>query len=170
MATATISILAAPVLSVSGSPTICTGQKVTYTASGASTYTWSSGQQSAAITITPATSGVLNYTITGTSSNGCKNKTVKTITVDKCTGIEETEIAGKKIIIYPNPNTGEFTIEGAAEIVLSLFSGTGQLIKSIALHADNLYRASVSGLAPGVYLLSDSNGKNVGHIKVVVGK
>jgi gliding motility-associated-like protein len=61
------------------SPTICSGQTTTLTASGASTYSWSSGSTSNTITISPTTTTV--YTITG-SSGICLGSNTASVTVN----------------------------------------------------------------------------------------
>lgn len=49
----------------------CIGQTNTLTASGASTYTWSTNDNTSGIIITPTIS--TNYTLSGTSTEGCRN-------------------------------------------------------------------------------------------------
>lgn len=63
----------APTLSVTASPnSICTGSSATLTASGASTYNWSTSSTATAIVVSPTTT--TNYILTGTNSaNGCSN-------------------------------------------------------------------------------------------------
>ncbi|PBQ30700.1 hypothetical protein CNR22_02565 [Sphingobacteriaceae bacterium] len=58
-----------PSLSISGATTICAGQSSTLTASGATTYTWSTSQNSNQIIITPLSNVV--YTLSGTNGNNC---------------------------------------------------------------------------------------------------
>lgn len=59
--------------------TINQGQSVTLTASGASSYSWSTGQTTAQITVSPSTT--TTFTVTGITS-GCKNTSAsRTITV-----------------------------------------------------------------------------------------
>ena len=68
---------APPVISASGSTTFCDGSSVNLTASGGISYSWSSGENVAEITVTME--GI--YTVTATDINGCSNSTGKTITV-----------------------------------------------------------------------------------------
>lgn len=77
--TQTISVVAAPSVSVSGSTSICSGNSATITASGASSYTWQPGNLTGTSqTFTPA--ATTPYTVTG--SNGfCTNVKTFTITV-----------------------------------------------------------------------------------------
>ena len=74
----TITVNALPAVTVN-SPTICAGQTATLTASGASTYLWSTGSASSSITVSPAVT--TNYTVTGTSS-GCSSPTITTVVVN----------------------------------------------------------------------------------------
>ena len=67
-----------PIVTVN-SPTICAGSSTTLTANGASTYSWSTGNNTNQITVNPVTTTV--YTVTGTSS-GCTSTVVSIVTVN----------------------------------------------------------------------------------------
>lgn len=70
-----------PTLSTSQDETICSGGSTVISASGAITYTWSSGTSPStgnAVTVTPATS--TSYTVTGTDQNGCSASSAITVT------------------------------------------------------------------------------------------
>lgn len=79
-----ITINALPTISISASSTsICAGDSVTLTASGAGaggTYSWNDGQSTAAITVTPGTT--ITYSVVGTDANGCFNNADQQITVN----------------------------------------------------------------------------------------
>jgi len=62
-ATTSISIDSIPVVSAGADVAICTGNSTVLTASGATTYTWSTGQTGASITVDPTTN--TTYTVTG---------------------------------------------------------------------------------------------------------
>ena len=80
-ATSTITVTQLPVVGVN-SPTICIGQAATLTASGANTYTWSTGATSTGInTATASPINTTTYTVTGTSA-GCTNTAFSLVTVD----------------------------------------------------------------------------------------
>ena len=72
-----VTIKPIPVIEVN-SPTTCSGQAVTLTATGATSYTWSSGGMGASETVNPAVTNT--YTVTGTT-NGCSGTAVATVTV-----------------------------------------------------------------------------------------
>jgi gliding motility-associated-like protein len=71
----TVSVVPTPFVSVN-SPTICSGQTATLTASGASTYSWSTGSLLNPILVSPTASTI--YNVTGTSL-GCSTTTVLTV-------------------------------------------------------------------------------------------
>lgn len=69
-ATFTVVSNSLPVISVAQSAaTVCAGSPATFTASGASTYTWSTASNNNTVVITPTTSST--YTVNGTSAQGC---------------------------------------------------------------------------------------------------
>jgi hypothetical protein len=87
-ATSTVTVGTPPTLAITPSPNpICIGTSATLNASGASTYTWTglglTGSQGATVT-TPNLTINTNYTVTGTSAEGCVATT--TITVDVIPG------------------------------------------------------------------------------------
>jgi len=79
----TVTVTPGPTINVN-SPTVCAGQSVTLTATGATSYTWtpsgtlSSGSGSS-VTATPAST--TTYTVTGTTS-GCSGTATSTVTVN----------------------------------------------------------------------------------------
>lgn len=74
-----IVVNALPSLSVTGSSTLCSGQTTTLLASGASSYTWSTGTVASSIIVSPATNTV--YSITGRNSASCTANSSYSITV-----------------------------------------------------------------------------------------
>src|ERR1035437_8955870 len=82
----TLTVNPLPTLSVSpSSPSICYGSSTTFTASGASTYTWTPYTSlSCSVCASPVANptATTNYTITGTNSNGCINTKAVTLTVN----------------------------------------------------------------------------------------
>ncbi|MFY9309535.1 MAG: T9SS type A sorting domain-containing protein [Bacteroidia bacterium] len=77
-AVATVTVNTLPAVNVN-SVTILTGQNAILTATGASSYVWSTGATTNSITVSPA--ATTSYTVTGTTS-GCSNSAVATVTVN----------------------------------------------------------------------------------------
>jgi len=67
-------------LSITGTTTIDYGESTTLTASGASSYQWSTNATTASITVSPTTT--TTYTVTGTNSYGCTATASATVTVN----------------------------------------------------------------------------------------
>ena len=78
--TQTITVVPIPSINIISNPTgsICAGATMTLSASGASTYSWSTGATSNPLLVTPASSSV--YTVTG-SVPGCGNTQTVSVTV-----------------------------------------------------------------------------------------
>jgi PKD repeat protein len=73
--TKTIQITASPTVNLSASPSvICNGQSANLTASGASSYAWSTGSTGSFITVSPSVNTI--YSVTGTSGGCTKTQTI----------------------------------------------------------------------------------------------
>ncbi len=81
MATKVVTVNPNPVISISSPSAICSGNSLSLTASGASTYTWNTGATTASISATPTAN--ITYTASGTNTvTGCVGNTTKSITVN----------------------------------------------------------------------------------------
>ncbi|MEI6021660.1 MAG: T9SS type A sorting domain-containing protein, partial [Bacteroidota bacterium] len=158
-----------PIVTASASKSlVCIGESIIISASGAATYTWSNFQPGASVTVTPA--GQQSYTVTGTDTNGCSNTAIVFVNTSECTSIKETEFNHVELIIYPNPNQGEFKIAYASDINLTLVNALGQLIRYINLRDLNNHEEHISLLAPGVYFIVGSGNKHCFNQKILVVK
>lgn len=103
--------------------------------------------------------GVLNIYFTKTSINsGVGIKPVL---------INEEEVS---LIVYPNPNSGNFTFKASKEGVYALYNELGQLIKAFPLTGNNNLTANVEGLKPGIYFIECKNCKKPLKQRVLVVK
>jgi len=75
----TISVNAVPNMSVSGTSTICSGSAITLTATGAPSYSWSTGATTNTILVSPSVT--TTYSVVGTNSLACSSTGIKTVTV-----------------------------------------------------------------------------------------
>jgi hypothetical protein len=74
-----VTVTALPSVNINpATPSICSGGNAALTATGATTYSWSEGSNTAAINVSPAST--TSYTVTGTT-NGCTNTATVTVTV-----------------------------------------------------------------------------------------
>jgi hypothetical protein len=69
-----------PSFTVSGNSIMCSGQTVTLTATGATTYSWSNSSTSSSIVVSPTVN--TTYTVIGTNSVGCSTQSAKEVTVN----------------------------------------------------------------------------------------
>jgi len=76
--TTQVTVSSLPVVSAN-SPSVCAGGTTTLTATGATTYTWSTTQAAGSITVNPTANTV--YTVTGTDANGCVNSFTTQVTM-----------------------------------------------------------------------------------------
>lgn len=88
---------------------VCSGQPLTLTAGGSSSYLWSNGQTGASIVITPTASA--NYWVRSYSANFCSNIAAIGLKVSACTGLNERNGISFSFDLYPNPGKGEFTVK-----------------------------------------------------------
>lgn len=112
----------------------------------------------------PVTTGAYQTTFAGTGADGfiCKFRENSI-----STGLVET-VVSNKIIIYPNPNSGSFTLQTKEDVVLEIVNELGQIVKTIKLDSSNNHQITISGLADGVYCLKDKLSGAVIKNKIVV--
>ncbi|MCB9225240.1 MAG: T9SS type A sorting domain-containing protein [Crocinitomicaceae bacterium] len=111
---------------------------------------WDSGQTTEDITGI----GAGTYTITVTDSVGCSNS--ETFTVQDIAGIED--LIGADLLIYPNPTSGEFTVQLNGEYQITITDARGRLILQ-KIGADQTM-FDLSSYESGVYFIRiDQNGK-----------
>ena len=128
--TLTITINPTPTVTITASSySICTGNTATLTASGASSYTWTSGPVATTYTVAPT--NTTQYTVTGSNAYNCTNSDTLSIkTVNCTTGIAQNAGSTAQIVVYPNPNNGSFivtTTENAETIVVTDVLGNALL-------------------------------------------
>jgi len=144
-----------PTISVAGNLTVCAGEQTTLTASGGSNYKWMSNNnflQTNPVNITPSSVGAVVYTVTGTSGEGCTGSTLITMNVNACEGLAEGLANG--FVVYPNPTTGELTIEtsNSAKSIL-VTDVTGRKVMEV-LANEGATQINLTPMAAGVYYIT----------------
>ena len=139
-ATYTLNVNPNPILSISSSTIVCPNKTVTLTASGATTYSWSSGSAISSTTILPIS--LTTLTVIGTNSvTGCSSS--KTVSVNVysvspisisgntavCSGLQQVYTAfGSSFYLWNNgatANTNTITPSGASSITVVGTDGNG---------------------------------------------
>lgn len=156
-----------PIIAGTDRPTICKGEQVMLSATGANTFTWISGSTYAngySVNVSPEVT--TTYTLTGIDLNGCTSETTVEQIVSECLGINQ--ISGMSANIYPNPNNGLFTIElgNGSKKVVELMDFTGKIVYS-ETNENVRTDIDISGLAHGVYHLRITYNNTVEIVKVV---
>jgi len=170
LSTQTISLhlMALPSLSISSTRSvICRGESATITVTGANTYSWSGiGAVSASVVVSPSTSAT--YSVIGTDTFGCTGFSQFTQSVSLCTGLDELEFDSESVLVFPNPNSGNFMFQSTTAMDVYLFNQLGQLLRVESLSNSNNYKIEFTGIASGVYFLNWNSGKGLQSRKVVV--
>ena len=153
----TVNVLPDPSLDIGGSKTLCKGESIALSASGASVYSWSPASSLDTTTgIMVNASPTVNtfYYLTGIDDNGCKSSINTFIIVYPCTEIEES-VETSSSTIYPNPNDGKFFIQlnsspGYCE--LKITNAIGDIIISKKINT-SLEEIDLSNQRPGIYFV-----------------
>lgn len=162
-----INLFTLPTLSVTANRTgVCRGEKIILTASGASSYTWSTqGIISPSVSITAAAAQAYTYQVLMLSSDGCENSGTYVLTVSACTGLSEgAEITTFKL--WPNPSQGSFQIRGLKAETVEIYNLVGQLVRSLELSANE--NREVSGLSAGVYTIRSKGDEAGKGLRIIV--
>jgi hypothetical protein len=159
-----------PTVTASSSRTaMCISESNVINGNGATSYTWStpSGPLSgASITVSPVTDQ--SYTLTGVDANGCKGTGTFQLKVTACVGIESHTLSQTRLVIYPNPSSGEFTISSNTDVKLRIVNELGQEVRQISLSADA--DTLVNGLANGIYFITGGTAGDGIKEKIIITK
>jgi hypothetical protein len=137
--------------------TMCSGESTTLTINyndigHLTSFTWwnpASGAPS--IVVSPTITN--NYCLSGTDTNGCETQSCKTICVNQCVGLKKLSNYLLQIEIYPNPNSGNFTIRSQTNEDALIFDNLGKLLQTVKLRDENSHLAQLTGFKPGLYFV-----------------
>jgi hypothetical protein len=136
-------------------PTVCAGNSVLLTASGASTYTWSGSGSSTSnpFNYTAPSVGVKTFTVVG-NDNGCTASATVAVTATVCIDGIADNAGVSNAVIYPNPFTNEIKVselEGSVKV----YNALGQMI--IASEINNSGTLNTTELPKGIYTVKAYN-------------
>ena len=122
-ATQTVNVNALPTVTAV-SQTVCPGTSVTITASGANTYSWNTGGNTASITVTPTIT--TTYTVTGTA-NSCTASATATVTISSVPTVSISAVSAlcansSPIILSATPGGGTWSGTGITNTATGAFS------------------------------------------------
>ena len=165
--TKTISLIvnSSPTINISpASATVCAGSSVTFTGSGALTYTWNTGATTANLTVTPI--ATTPYTLTGTNAAGCTASKTTTVTVNP---LPTVTITANPISICPGSSStltavasgpGPWTYTWSTGATTNVITTTVATVYSATVTNANGCKGSVSytlGTSPSLSLTAISN-------------
>lgn len=149
--TITLSVLPSPSVQViSNGAAICNGDEVSLAASGAQSYTWSTGGNSAIIAVSPSVT--TTFSLIGSGANGCESSAFFTQTVNACTGIAFNSKANVIYSVYPSPAADVITVKGSDLKALIVYNLQGQVLLSIAVSGTESH-IDMTSVIDGLYIL-----------------
>jgi hypothetical protein len=150
---------------ISGSGTVCAGSTKILTASGATSYTWSTNANTSTISVTP--SNTTTYSVRGTNTvTGCSDIGTFTIQTVICTGLQENSGSGS-LEVYPNPSSGIFLFKAQQiDMNISLYNAEGRLIYT-AQNQGVQHQIDLSDHASGIYFLRCSGAGEIRTIRLI---
>ncbi|MDO9000364.1 MAG: T9SS type A sorting domain-containing protein [Bacteroidota bacterium] len=137
------------VTAVTASSIICVGSTVNITASGATTYSWSTGATTSVIAVSPSVT--TTYTVDG-SNGSCSSSAIIAQSVSACTGLSQLPNTNYNVLVYPNPFKEEVTVNAGELVTAQVFNTLGQLI--IVKTINGIGAINTAELAKGVYYLN----------------
>ncbi len=127
---------------------ICAGTSAILTASGATSYSWSTGATTPTITVFPTLS--TTYTVIG--FNGpCSATTTIVQNVQWCTGISE-KLFLNNYKVYPNPFSGALNISAGEEVEVYITNALGQVLETHRIEKQG--RVNTENLPSGIYFVN----------------
>jgi hypothetical protein len=105
--------------------------------------------------------------------NACGQSGARTKALTLATCIEEegglpTDSRVTALEVYPNPNTGQFTVRTSESGIYQLLNGLGQVVEEFMLGGTQPMSKDVQGLSNGVYFIRNAGDGSV--LRVVVAK
>lgn len=162
-----IPVLVNPLPLVNPNPSsslICVGETATISLAGTDTYSWSTGETTSLIMVSPITNSA--YTVIATDANSCTNSAIVLINVNECTGINQQIGVLANLKVYPNPNAGSFYIDVDIPCKARLLSMLGQEIMKIQLH-EGKNEVVLGEHAKGLYFIEITRNNAVSTTRII---
>lgn len=161
-----VTTIASPAITIAAdASTICNGNEVQLTASGADAYIWSTQKTEEEITVAPTETST--YTVTGIGANGCENTASVEIVVKECAGLVENSIS---VSVYPNPATEYVIVQTQyvdfAKASIALLDVMGKVLANANVMEENTI-LFVANYPAGVYFIKIQAGNNM-HVEKII--
>ena len=121
--------------------------------------------------LSPTTTPLSTNTLVGTDLNGCVGAELNyTITVQKCDELTELFFLENRITVYPNPNTGNFSVKlnsFSEDTEIELYNFIGELVLK-QKPTDFIQAVNIKDKSNGIYILKLTElGKTVTNLKIL---
>ena len=151
-----------PVLTITGSTLLCSGETTTLSASGAHSYTWSNGFIGPILTLYAQNNAT--YFLQASDTNNCWSSISFQLLVDACLGMKKNTVTEEGIYVYPNPFSETITIDIEKSTIFNepfalIYDVWGREVKRLKLEGKNELR--LAELSSGLFLLMIKDGPNV---------
>lgn len=163
--TTNLTVFALPsVTAVASADTICAGNSVTLTGSGADVYLWT-GSVIDGFPFNPVATDT--YTVTGIDTNGCQNTASITVTVESCVGIASAN-GDAGLYAFPNPAIDQVTlVSPSIPVGVQVLHVSGEIVLK-NIRCGKRTTIDVSGLPAGVYFIKvQLDRQRSGYLKVL---
>ncbi len=154
-ATTTVNVTPIPVTVVTPAiVSICIGQSTVLTASGGTSYVWSTGGTNATETVSPT--ATTTYSVIAFNGSCMGNTATASVTVSPCLSINEEDVENL-VVLYPNPSSGLINIEigtlKSNNFKVHVFNSIGEIVQVISLNdfSNNRYTVDLNSKANGLY-------------------
>ncbi|AEE54193.1 hypothetical protein [Haliscomenobacter hydrossis] len=144
-----------PQAQILGGEMACNGDNTTLSATGGSTYLWSTGATTSSIALTQATT-TQTYSVTVSTQPGCSGVAQKTVIVPAALSLN-----------YTLANVEDCTANNAS-VQPIVTGGQGNISLSIARYGELYFSPSLNGLRSGTYVLKAEDGQQCIALKEVV--
>lgn len=130
---------------------ICNGENAIFTASGATSYTWSSGALTSTLIVSPTVTTL--YSVIGMDAlSGCSSSSSILQYVMDCTGIKNISSA-IQFNLYPNPTNGELNVEATGDMNISVVNTLGVVVLKQHLNSGK-NTLNLNEQATGIYFVN----------------
>ena len=156
-----------PTITVSQSNSIiCNGASVTFTASGASSYTWTGGATGSVTVFSPSNS--TSYTVSANSGT-CVGLSVVNVMVTQCTGISKLIAGTAEFVAYPNPFSSSLKLENptATAMNVTLSDALGRVVYQAVIKGGEASEIDTQNLNEGFYVVTLSNNEGSSTKKLI---
>lgn len=153
------------VINSSSTNSICAGQSVSLTVSGANSYTWSTGSNATSIVVSPTIN--TGYSVSGNNTFGCNSVGIITVSVSTCTGIQNiNKSTFGNLAVYPNPSNGILNIELENAGIIEITDVLGRIIVTEQLNAGSS-QLKLGNNVNGVYFVKATVDGKTKTVKIV---